>query len=395
MPQFKCEVRVKRENPRSNRNFRRNVMVNAVGMKSAVIFWMTIAYLSLQTVGRAQSGATTSSAVGNPSAAASIAPPVTYAGVVPCVDCEGRRFTLSLRPNGLFLLRQVYLSKEKGKDKTLVEQGTWRRSTDGSRIILFGGIELERQFAVRDADTLRMLDDRGREIQSTLNHDLVRSKTFDPVEEPFRKRWMYVRGADQGFAIDCIKGIRFPVAQVRDLAALEGAYEAARPAENAPLVVEFEGHFARRPKTQGGGEEDIVVVDKFFQARSGEGCTGSLTVGGLEDTYWKLVELNGEAVITVPGQQERHLRLEPTLRRVAVSGACGDIRGSYQVSQGNLRFKEMAETQKNCPETAMRQESAFLKALDATTTFRLFTEALELYGQGKRLARFEKELEQR
>jgi copper homeostasis protein (lipoprotein) len=370
-------------------------MAHTVGMKYAITACVTIGCLLLQTVTQVQSRVTSGSTVGEQSVGPTVAPPVTYSGVLPCASCEGRRFTLSLRPDDLFLLRQVYLSKEKGKDKTLVEQGTWRRSTDGGRIILLGGIELERQFTIRDADTLRMLDDRGREIQSTLNYDLVRSKTFDPIEEPFRKRWMYVRNVDRGFAIDCSKGLRFPVAQERDLAALEAAYGTAQPAENAPLVVEFEGHFAHRPKTQGAGEEDVVVVDKFLRARSGEGCTGSLTVGGLEDTYWKLVELNGEAVVTAPGQEEAHLRLETVLRKVTVSGGCSSIRGSYQVDQGNLRFKEIADTQKNCPETVMRQEGAFLKALEATTTFRLFTEALELYGQGKRLARFEKELEQR
>src|SRR5262245_17469454 len=168
------------------------------------------------------------------SPAAVITPPVTYFGILPCVACPGRRFTLSLRPDGLFLLRQVYLSNEKGGDKTLVEQGRWKTSPDGSRIILWGGIELQRQFAIRDADTLRLLDDRGREIQSTLNYDLTRSKAFDPIEGPFRKRWMYVRESDRSFAIDCIKGLRFPVAHEGDMTALDKAYDKARPAENAP-----------------------------------------------------------------------------------------------------------------------------------------------------------------
>ena len=119
--------------------------------------------------------------------------------------------------------------QEKGKDKTLIEQGTWRSASDGSRIRLWGGIQLMRQFAIRNADTLRLLDERGREIQSTLNHDLVRSNAFDPIEQPFRKRWMYVRDADRGFAIDCIKGLRFPVAEERDMAALNTAYEPPNP----------------------------------------------------------------------------------------------------------------------------------------------------------------------
>jgi heat shock protein HslJ/uncharacterized lipoprotein NlpE involved in copper resistance len=322
---------------------------------------------------------------------ASIVPPVTYSGVLPCVACVGREFTLSLRPDGLFLLRQVYLSKEKGKDKTLVEQGSWRSTTDGSRLSLWGGIELHRQFAIRDAGTLRLLDDRGREIQSNLNYNLVRSETFDPIEQPFRKRWMYVREAERGFAIDCIKGLRFPVAEERDMATLNTAYGTAKPAESAPLVVEFEGHFSRRPQAQGSGDEEVVVVDKFLLVSPGEGCTGSLPVGGLENTHWKLVELNGRSIAIGPGQQEPHLQLESVLRRVTVSGGCNSLRGGYQVNSGNLSFTPMAGTKKACPEAVMDQEGALLKALEATATFRLFTEALELYGQGKRLARFEKE----
>jgi heat shock protein HslJ/uncharacterized lipoprotein NlpE involved in copper resistance len=323
-----------------------------------------------------------------------IKPPITYSGILPCVACAGRNFTLSLRPDGLFLLRQVYLSNEKGKEnKTLIEQGSWSASADGSRISLWGGIEMQRQLAIRNADTLRLLDERGREIQSALNYDLARSSTFDPIAEPFRKRWMYVRGDGNGFAIDCIKGLRFPVAAERDNAALDAAYGKAHPAENAPLVVEFEGHFARRPKSQGSGDEDAVVVDKFLLVGSGEGCSGSLPVGGMEDSYWKLVDLNGGAVLAA--QQEPHLRLESVLRKVTVAGGCNNFQGTYKVNQGNLQFAQIAGTRKACPQPIMDQENALLKAIEATTTFRLFNEALELYGQGKRLARLERRQEKK
>jgi copper homeostasis protein (lipoprotein) len=366
-------------------------MIKTVARLGIVAFCLTPSCLPLLAVDPKQSTAATPTA-GTVSAAVSIVPPVTYSGVLPCVACAGRRFTLSLRPDGLFLLRQVYLNKGKGENKTLIEQGTWELSEEGSRLSLWGGIELHRQFAVRNGNTLRMLDDRGRENQSTLNYDLARSETFDPIAEPFRKRWMYVRDSGGGFAIDCIKGLRFPVAREGDMAALDAAYETAHPPENAPQVVEFEGHFARRSKSQSSGEEeeDVVVVDKFLLTHSGEGCSGSLPVGGLENTYWKLVELSGAAVATVPGEQEPHLRLESVLRKVTVSGGCNSFRGGYQRSQGTLHFTQLAGTRKACPEPVMERESALMQALAATTTFRLFNQALELYGQGRRLARFER-----
>jgi heat shock protein HslJ len=166
----------------------------------------------------------------------------------------------------------------------------------------------------------------------------------------------------------------------RDTAALNTAYGTLNPLR-APLVVESEGHFARRPKAQGPGDEEVVVVDKFLLARSGEGCTGSLPVGGLENTYWKLVELNGTSIATGPGQEEPHLRLESVLRKVTVSGGCNSLGGGYQVNQGNLRFTPLAGTKKACPEAVMDQEGALLKALEATMTFRLFNEALSSTGR--------------
>ena len=157
--------------------------MKTVGKVSAVMVCITLGCLSFQAVDQAQNTVSNSSRLGRQHGA-SIVPPVTYSGILPCVACVGREFTLSLRPDGLFLLRQVYLSKEKGKDKTLVEQGSWRSTTDGGRLSLWGGIEMHQQFAIRDADTLRMLDDRGREIQSTLNYDLVRSKLLILLNSP-------------------------------------------------------------------------------------------------------------------------------------------------------------------------------------------------------------------
>ena len=37
--------------------------------------------------------------------------PATYTGVLPCADCAGIVHTLTLRPDGLYFLRQTYLGK--------------------------------------------------------------------------------------------------------------------------------------------------------------------------------------------------------------------------------------------------------------------------------------------
>jgi copper homeostasis protein (lipoprotein) len=357
---------------------------------ATVLVFATMPCVSFQAVCLAESGVP-----GSETVAIAVRAPVTYFGVLPCVYCKGLRLTLSLRPDRLFLLRQTYLSKEKnGRDKTLVDLGVWSTSKDGSRLILRGGTELQRQFEIRSANTLRKLDTQGREIRSAENYDLARSEAFEHIEDAFRMRWMYVRRADLGLVIDCLTGKRFPVARDRDVAALEAAYTKAHPADNLPLVVIFDGHLALRAKTEGPGEEEVVVVDKFLRARSGESCMGEHR-GGVSDIYWKLVELNGEAAVAVSGENEPHLRLEPVLQKISGSGGCNAIRGSVQLNAGILRITPVVETGNACSESAIQQEGAFLKALGATTTYRRFSEALELYAEDRLLARFEAQPEQK
>jgi putative lipoprotein len=65
------------------------------------------------------------------------------------------------------------------------------------------------------------------------------------------------------------------------------------------------------------------------------------------------------------------------------------MRGGYQLNGDMLRFTQIATTRMACPEPYMSQERAFLKALEATDSFEITGDILELYGDVKLLARFE------
>ena len=78
---------------------------------------------------------------------------------------------------------------------------------------------------------------------------------------------------------------------------------------------------------EGDGTEEAFVVDTFDAVHPGETCEPSKPDVTLTNTYWRLVELDGEPATVAEGQQEPHIRLQPEESRVAGSGGCNRMMG--------------------------------------------------------------------
>jgi uncharacterized lipoprotein YbaY/heat shock protein HslJ len=201
-------------------------------------------------------------------------------------------------------------------------------------------------------------------------------------------RGMYSYMADAGILTDCRTGKKYPVAQEGDNAALERAYAKVRKNPGEPVLVTVEGRIASRPKMEGSGEEEKVIVDRFRSFTPGGACEQNQSAAKLENTRWKLVELNGNPVTPVSPRQEAYLELESKGKRLAGSGGCNKILGGYELTGDQLRFTKVASTRMACIK-GMETEQEFLKALEATTGFKLSGDNLELYADGKLLAKLE------
>src|SRR5690606_37142226 len=75
----------------------------------------------------------------------------------------------------------------------------------------------------------------------------------------------------------------------------------------------------------------------------------------LENTYWKLVSLNAQAVTVAEHQKEPHLILHPQQHTVSGSGGCNGMSGSYRLAGKQLSFGRMAGTLMAC-QHGMEQE---------------------------------------
>jgi copper homeostasis protein (lipoprotein) len=313
--------------------------------------------------------------------------PATFAGDLPCADCQGIRHQLELFPDHAFFLRMIYLGKE--DDASFDDIGGWAVRSDRRTVVLHGGREAPLKFAIKDANTLRKLDLEGREFASSLNYDLKRTQDLQPLEPRLLMRGMYKYFADAGRFTECLTRKNWPVAMEQDNAALESAYSKARRQPGEELLVNLEGRVAMRSKMEGEGQQATLVVERFIAVWPGETCGARFATEPLENTYWKLTRL-GETAVTVAAQQrEPHFILNPTSRRMGGSGGCNRLMGSYELNGDRLTFGQMAGTMMACPE-GMDTEKAFLEALRQVNTWKIAGQHLELFdAAGKLVARFE------
>jgi copper homeostasis protein (lipoprotein) len=325
------------------------------------------------------------------SAGQGIAPlPATFVGDLPCADCSGQRLTVTLRPGGIFLLRQTYIGVAAGKDEHVYELGRWVVSEDRTRLILQSGPETPRQFAIKDTGRLRLLGNDGQEIRSRLNYDLVRSDRVDPIDDAIPLRGMFSYQADAASFTECRTGTRFPVAQERDYLALERAYLGARQTPGELLLVTLDGRLTTRPGGEGDALKDATVAERFDRVWPGETCARqAFSKASPTNTYWRPVELAGKPLTMVADQREPHLMLVPTENKLRGFAGCNQFMGRYEVNENSVRFTGVATTRKYC-EGAMEQEQEFLHVLEATESFKIVGEALDLHdANSKLLARFE------
>lgn len=102
----------------------------------------------------------------------------------------------------------------------------------------------------------------------------------------------------------------------------------------------------------------------------------------LTNTYWKLVELNGAAV--EPGEdKELHMILRGD-DQVGGYAGCNQFTGSMTVTGDGISFGPIASTRRMCAE-GMKQEDAFLQALETAQRFSISGEDLAIESAGSEI----------
>ena len=319
--------------------------------------------------------------------------PALYEGTLPCADCAGIRYSLDIRADRVYFLRQTYLGKGDGAGESFDDVGVWSISPDAHTVTLRGGREAPLSFSIENSETLRKLDSEGKPIVSALNYEIRRNASYRPLEPRVLMRGMYSYMADSGVFRECITQLKLPVAQAGDNAALESAYSGARKEPNEQLLVNLEGRIALRPRMEGGGEQQSLVVDRFINVWPGQACE-SPTSATLENTHWTLLRVLGEPVVTPADRTEAYLTLDPIGTRVVGFSGCNRFAGGYERDAEHLRFKDVAMTMMACQDNR-NPETKFVQVLNDAVHWKVAGNELELFDQaGKSVATFKARIKQ-
>jgi putative lipoprotein len=132
-----------------------------------------------------------------------------------------------------------------------------------------------------------------------------------------------------------------------------------------------------------------ILVSRVGGARGGQRPASTTPDASLTNTYWKLVELDGQPAALGAGGRELHMVLISEGNRVRGFSGCNRFTGSYELTDSQLRFKPLAATQMACME-GMEQEQHFLVSLAAAVRFTITGASLVLYsGDEQLILRFE------
>ncbi|MBB4844316.1 putative lipoprotein YbaY/heat shock protein HslJ [Paucibacter oligotrophus] len=334
----------------------------------------------------------------------SFALPASFTGVLPCADCAGIAQTLTLRADGLYRMRSVYLGKD-GAPRS--EQGRWMAEAGGGKLVLQGA-STQQMWAVgpdkqdKSGAALRLLDLAGKPIVSRLNYELRRTAQVDEISEPLNWQGEFVLQAGAARFSDCVSGLSWPLAMGGDLANLQRSHGQFAKAPGAPVLVKLQGRLLTSPGPDGKAQEQLQV-DKFMAAEASGARCEALKPGAeprpgaaagqasLTETYWKLIELDGQKPPAPAAQQrEVQITLHKQNQRVSGSSGCNRLMGSFkQEGAAGLSFSRMAGTMMACSPQAMDTEQKVHAMLAATSAYRIEGEHLVLLSGRRVLARFE------
>ena len=98
----------------------------------------------------------------------------------------------------------------------------------------------------------------------------------------------------------------------------------------------------------------------------------------LTNTYWKLIELNGQPVVMMSSQRkEAYLQLRKENKVVRGFAGCNNFSGTYETTNSQISLTALMTTRKACVDI-MSTEVQFLSLLEQATSFKITGESLIL-----------------
>jgi heat shock protein HslJ len=243
---------------------------------------------------------------------------------------------------------------------------------------------------ISDTHTPVLTRGAGDEVSMMLVavNDSAQSDDSIEAETPgFDIEGMFRYMADAAMFRDCRDNRSYPVAMESQYIELERAYLNSGIEAGSEVYVRLKGRYLERPAMEGNSSQVKLIVDEFKKMSTDEVCSPDLHAS-LQNTYWKLLELNGTPARSPEGSREIHLILATAESRAHGFAGCNNFFGTYELGEDSLSFSAVGSTMMACPE-GMDTEQSFLQTLGAATRAEISGQIMSLYADDRLLARFE------
>ncbi|RSK30092.1 copper resistance protein NlpE N-terminal domain-containing protein [Hymenobacter metallilatus] len=194
-----------------------------------------------------------------------------YADTVPCNDCQGIATRLTLKPDSLYELQEVYIGRPRPEN---YRRGPWR--VRGQVVTLEpSGNDPVRRYQVEPNQELRLLDADGKPMQTagrdyTLQHLAATDLNAPGTTREFTGRYTYL--ADAAVFVECGSDRRYAIASTGLNAQLQRQYGTTRQEAGKPVFLRVAATVASQPRTEGTGTEATLQVAKILEMKPDPIC---------------------------------------------------------------------------------------------------------------------------
>ena len=191
-----------------------------------------------------------------------------------------------------------------------------------------------------------------------------------------RDRYTIAFGADGTLTVraDCnqVSGTYRQVGRRLSLQLGPSTQAACPPGSRADVFLQQLGAVVSQVST-----ESVLVLD--LQQDSGNMLFEPQPTVSLTGTSWQVQAYNnGLGAVTTPLQDTEMTAVFGPDGTISGGSGCSSFTGSYSVDGSSLSIGSVATTQQTCPDPVMKQEQAYLTALQASTEYSLTADRLTL-----------------
>jgi heat shock protein HslJ len=183
-----------------------------------------------------------------------------------------------------------------------------------------------------------------------------------PVDNTKRMIGEFVYFADAAMFRPCAGTTRYPVAMEGDYLALERSYLRERREAQQPIVAVLEGRIEMRPAMEGDPRETLLVSRSVGVVPT-LSCERALADSPVENSYWRILTLDGKALDATQGRREPSIRFLPQLGRYSATVGCNTLNGPYTLDGTALTLSPGPTTLMACPPPLDAIEQRFVEAL--------------------------------